>query len=67
MCISLSSPWVGGEGFNFSDTIVGGVVPKQYIPSVENGVREYLAHGPPGLPGGGCGGNVDQRLLPQCG
>jgi elongation factor G len=39
-----------GEGFNFSDTIVGGVVPKQYIPSVENGVREYLAHGPLGFP-----------------
>jgi len=38
-----------GEGFNFSDTIVGGVVPKQYIPSVENGVREYLAHGPLGF------------------
>jgi elongation factor G len=39
-----------GEGFNFNDTIVGGVVPKQYIPSVENGVREYLAHGPLGFP-----------------
>jgi elongation factor G len=39
-----------GEGFNFSDTIVGGVVPKQYIPGVEVGVREYLAHGPLGFP-----------------
>lgn len=39
-----------GEGFTFSDTIVGGVVPKQYIPSVENGVREYLSHGPLGFP-----------------
>jgi len=43
-------PLERGEGFNFSDTIVGGVVPKQYIPSVENGVREYLAHGPLGFP-----------------
>jgi elongation factor G len=39
-----------GEGFNFNDTIVGGVVPKQYIPGVEMGVREYLAHGPLGFP-----------------
>ncbi|GAB4197754.1 MAG: elongation factor G [Coleofasciculaceae cyanobacterium] len=39
-----------GEGFSFSETIVGGVVPKQYIPGVEIGVREYLAHGPLGFP-----------------
>jgi elongation factor G len=39
-----------GEGFAFNDTIVGGVVPKQYIPSVENGVREFLQHGPLGFP-----------------
>lgn len=39
-----------GEGFNFSETIVGGVVPKQYIPGVEVGVREYLTHGPLGFP-----------------
>lgn len=39
-----------GEGFNFSETIVGGVVPRQYIPGVEMGVREYLTHGPLGFP-----------------
>lgn len=39
-----------GEGFNFSETIVGGAVPRQYIPGVETGVREYLAHGPLGFP-----------------
>ncbi len=39
-----------GEGFNFRDTIVGGVVPKQYIPGVEMGVREYLARGTLGFP-----------------
>ena len=39
-----------GTGFNFSDTIVGGVVPKQYIPGVEIGVKEYLSHGPLGFP-----------------
>jgi elongation factor G len=39
-----------GEGFQFHETIVGGVVPKQYIPGVEMGVREYLEHGPLGFP-----------------
>jgi elongation factor G len=39
-----------GEGFNFSDRIVGGVIPKQYIPGVEMGVREFLVHGPLGFP-----------------
>jgi elongation factor G len=43
-------PLPRGAGFNFSDTIVGGVVPKQYIPGVEMGVREFLAHGPLGFP-----------------
>ncbi len=39
-----------GGGFNFRDTIVGGVVPKQYIPGVEMGVREYLGRGELGFP-----------------
>jgi elongation factor G len=39
-----------GEGFTFVQQIVGGVVPRQYIPSVENGVREYLSQGPLGFP-----------------
>ncbi|MDE5117641.1 MAG: elongation factor G, partial [Trichodesmium sp. St2_bin2_1] len=43
-------PLPRGSGFNFSETIVGGVVPKQYIPGVETGVREYLQHGPLGFP-----------------
>ena len=43
-------PLPRGDGFSFSDTIVGGVVPKQYIPSVETGVREYLDQGPLGYP-----------------
>ena len=43
-------PLSRGEGFNFSQSIVGGVVPKQYIPGVEMGVREYLGHGPLGFP-----------------
>ncbi len=43
-------PLARGEGFHFHETIVGGVVPKQYIPGVETGVREYLGHGPLGFP-----------------
>ncbi len=43
-------PLPRGEGFAFSDTISGGVVPKQYIPAVEAGVREYMQRGPLGFP-----------------
>ena len=43
-------PLPRGEGFQFGETIVGGVVPKQYIPGVEMGVRESLEHGPLGFP-----------------
>jgi elongation factor G len=34
-----------GTGFQFGDRIVGGVVPKQYIPAVEKGLREAMAEG----------------------
>ena len=43
-------PLARGEGFKFSDTIVGGAVPKQYIPSVEAGCRDFLGVGPLGFP-----------------
>lgn len=43
-------PLSRGHGFAFDNTISGGVVPKQYIPSVESGIREYLARGPLGFP-----------------
>ncbi|HET9936413.1 MAG TPA: elongation factor G [Methyloceanibacter sp.] len=39
-----------GAGFEFSDEITGGVVPKNYIPSVEIGVRDSLHSGPLGFP-----------------
>lgn len=39
-----------GQGFQFSEKIVGGVVPRQYIPGVEMGVREFLNQGPLGFP-----------------
>lgn len=34
-----------GEGFAFIDKVVGGVVPKQFIPAVEKGVRETMEQG----------------------
>jgi len=43
-------PLPRGGGFEFSDSITGGVVPKNYIPSVEIGVRDYLKTGPLGFP-----------------
>ncbi len=43
-------PMPRGTGVEFTDTISGGVVPKQYIPAVEAGVREYCAEGPLGFP-----------------
>jgi elongation factor G len=43
-------PQARGEGFRFQETIVGGVVPKQYIPGVEIGVREFLSQGIYGFP-----------------
>ncbi|MFY9719625.1 MAG: elongation factor G, partial [Candidatus Cybelea sp.] len=39
-----------GSGVTFEEKIVGGVVPRQFIPAVEKGVREALAHGPNGHP-----------------
>ncbi|MFP4003786.1 MAG: elongation factor G [Alphaproteobacteria bacterium] len=43
-------PLPRGEGFRFDQEITGGVVPRQYIPAVENGVREALSTGPLGFP-----------------
>jgi elongation factor G len=34
-----------GKGFEFVNAIVGGVVPKEYIKPVENGIREALENG----------------------
>lgn len=38
-------PLEAGGGFEFVNKIVGGVVPKEYIPAVENGVREAMENG----------------------
>jgi elongation factor G len=41
---------VRGTGFEFVDDIVGGRIPRQFIPAVEEGVRDYLSRGPLGFP-----------------
>ena len=35
-----------GEGFEFKNTIVGGAIPKEYIPKIEEGIREAMNNGP---------------------
>ncbi|MBN9088208.1 MAG: elongation factor G [Reyranella sp.] len=43
-------PLARGSGFRFVDKIVGGVVPRNFIPAVEEGLRDYLKEGPLGQP-----------------
>ena len=43
-------PLPRGSGFQFEDRITGGVVPRNYIPAVEEGVADALKHGPLGFP-----------------
>jgi elongation factor G len=38
-------PLPRGEGFVFEDRIVGGVIPRQFIPAVEKGIVEAMANG----------------------
>lgn len=43
-------PLARGGGFKFVETISGGAVPRQYIPAVEAGIRDYMKQGPLGFP-----------------
>ncbi len=38
-------PLPAGKGFEFIDAITGGVIPKEYIPAVERGIREAMEKG----------------------
>ncbi|RYE81649.1 MAG: elongation factor G [Myxococcales bacterium] len=38
-------PGEGGTGFTFENEIVGGVIPKEFIPAVEKGIREAMTRG----------------------
>jgi elongation factor G len=39
-----------GTGFTFTDKVVGGAIPRNYIPAVEEGIIEALQRGPLGFP-----------------
>ncbi|NIJ19343.1 elongation factor G [Sphingomonas naasensis] len=39
-----------GEGFHFEEKITGGAIPRQWIPAVEQGVRDAMQRGPLGFP-----------------
>ena len=45
-CWIRIAPLPRGSGIQFADEIVGGVIPRQYIPAVERGVQEAAARGP---------------------
>jgi elongation factor G len=38
-------PQERGGGFEFENAIVGGVIPREYIPAVQNGIREAMEQG----------------------
>ncbi|MEO9131991.1 MAG: elongation factor G [Sphingomonas sp.] len=42
-------PLARGAGFKFEDKIVGGAIPRQWIPAVEQGVRDAMTSGPFGF------------------
>lgn len=44
-CWIEMAPLPRGTGFQFEDRIVGGVIPRQFIPSVEKGIRESMGSG----------------------
>ncbi|MCC5988784.1 MAG: elongation factor G [Pararhodobacter sp.] len=47
--VMIVEPLPRGEGFRFAEVVKGGAVPRNYIPAVEEGVREAMARGPLGF------------------
>ena len=45
VCHLRVEPLARGEGFQFHDEVVGGAIPRQYIPAVEKGVVEAMGRG----------------------
>ena len=46
VCYINAEPLPRGEGFNFIDKIVGGAIPRQFIPAVEKGIISRMESGP---------------------
>lgn len=44
-CILIITPKARGEGFTFTNKVVGGSIPKEFISPIEKGVREALDNG----------------------
>ena len=44
-CVIEMTPLEAGKGFEFENKVVGGSIPKEYIPAVEKGLREGLLSG----------------------
>jgi elongation factor G len=49
-CVIELKPLPRGSGFQFEDKITGGVIPRQYIPAVEAGIKDAMLKGPLGCP-----------------
>jgi elongation factor G len=47
VCTITIAPLERGAGFSFVDKIVGGAIPRQFIPAVEKGIQEAMARGGP--------------------
>ncbi len=47
-CIVEFSPNKPGEGYTFESKVIGGVIPKEFIPAVDAGIRDALQSGPLG-------------------
>jgi elongation factor G len=44
-CHIVLEPLNGGEGYEFVDKIVGGVIPQSFRPAVDKGIQEAMQHG----------------------
>ena len=59
-------PQEPGAGYVFEDKIVGGKIPKEYIPAVDSGIEEAMTLGHPRrVPGGRHQGRARRRLVPR--